>query len=80
MAKVKHAPWWKRLLGISKKDKQQLNERVLGYKDSYRRCREAFDSLKSERKRRLDETRVRQEKASILRSSGRRQSPRRRIT
>lgn len=46
--KVENAPWWKKLLGLSKKDEHLFQERQKNYRQAHGRYREKLSGLKEQ--------------------------------
>jgi hypothetical protein len=59
--KTKNPNWWKRLLGISKKDRARLNELELTHQNAQWRAQERLDRITAEREKSLALLKERQE-------------------
>lgn len=62
---LKHPPWWKKLFGITRKERQHLGRLILGFKDARDRYREKIDHIASQREEALSELRERQEAENV---------------
>jgi hypothetical protein len=43
---IRQAPWWKRLLGITRNDRKKFDEQAQQYRRDLEKCRQKFDALK----------------------------------